>query len=62
MSSPRKGASRAADIPADVLQALSNGEIATATLAECTALEQAQLLRKVFPGLSAQSLQQADAA
>ncbi|MCD2167978.1 DNA alkylation repair protein [Comamonas koreensis] len=62
MSSPRKGASRAADIPADVLQALSNGEIATATLAECTALDQAQLLRTVFPDLSAQTLQQADTA
>ena len=62
MSSARKGASRAADIPVDVLQALSNGEIATATLAECTALDQAQLLRKVFPALSAETLQQADAA
>jgi 3-methyladenine DNA glycosylase AlkC len=62
MNSPRKGASRAADIPADVLQALSRGEIATATLTECTALDQAQLLRTVFPGLSAQTLQQADAA
>ena len=62
MSSRRKGASRAADIPSDVLQALSNGEIATATLAECTALNQAQLLRTVFPGLSAHTLQQADAA
>lgn len=58
----RKGASRAADIPADVLQALSRGEIQSATLAECLALNQATLARAVFPCLSAPTLKAVDAA
>lgn len=62
MTTARKGASRAADIPPDVLQALSLGEIQSATLAECTALDQAQLLRKVFPDLSPQTLHEVDTA
>jgi len=58
----RKGASRAADIPADVLQALSRGEMESSTLAECLTLNQATLVRAVFPGLSAPALEAVDAA
>jgi 3-methyladenine DNA glycosylase AlkC len=58
----RKGARRAADIPAHVLQALSRGDIPSATLAECLALDQARLLRTAFPDLPPQALKAADAA
>ncbi len=58
----RKGASRAADIPAPVLQALSRGELPSATLAEALALDQATLLRTVFPGLPPAALAAADTA
>jgi len=59
---PRKGATRAADIPADVLTALTRGEITSANLVELLALDQSQLLRRVFPDLSPQTLQALDAA
>jgi 3-methyladenine DNA glycosylase AlkC len=62
MTATRKGAIRAADIPADVLRALSRGEMQSATLAECLALDQAMLTRTVFPGLSASALKTVDAA
>lgn len=62
MTPPRKGATRAADISADVLQALSRGETQSATLAECLALDQAMLARTVFAGLSPQALKAVDAA
>ena len=58
MTAARKGATRATDIPADVLQALSRGEMQSATLAECMALNQAQLMRVVFPGLSLKALKE----
>lgn len=58
----RKGASRTADIPVDVLQALSTGEIASATLTESLAIDQMVLLRSVFPSLSSQVLAQAEQA
>lgn len=59
MSPPvtRKGATRAADIPPDIFDALSRGELQSATLAECLALDQARLLRTVFPELSPQALE-----
>lgn len=49
---PRKGFSRTADIPPDILHALSQGLIPSATLTEGLALDQTQLLQAVFPGLS----------
>jgi len=58
----RTGATRAADIPADVLAALSCGEIASANLVEQLAVDQAQLLRCVFPDLPPQALPALDAA
>ncbi|QQR46127.1 DNA alkylation repair protein [Myxococcus xanthus] len=61
-SRPRKGATRATDIPPDMLDALSHGEMQTATLAECMAIDQARLLRTVFPELSPDALAAADAA
>lgn len=61
-TAPRKGSTRAADIPADVLQALSFGEMQSATLAECLALDQAKLARAVFPSLSSRALKAVDAA
>ena len=62
MTSARKGAIRAADIPADVLHALSRGQMQSATLAECLALDQAMLVRTVFPGLSTSALKAVDTA
>ena len=56
MTVARKGATRASDIPAEVLQALSRGDRQSATLAECLALDQATLVQAVFPGLSAPTL------
>lgn len=58
----RKGASRTADIPPDVLDALSRGELSSATLTECLAVNQAQLLRTVFPALPPRALDAAEAA
>lgn len=59
---PRKGATRTADIAPDLFDALSRGELQTATLTEGLALDQALLLRTVFPGLSAPALKAAEAA
>ena len=58
----RKGARRTSDIAADILQALSRGEIATATLTEGLALDQHLLAQSVFPGLPATALQTIDLA
>lgn len=58
----RTGATRAADIPRDVLHALSHGELQSATLAECLAIDQAVLARAVFPGLEPSTLHAIDAA
>lgn len=59
---PRKGASRIADIPADVLAALSNGSMQSATLTEGLALDQSVLVRAVFPELSPKTWHAVDAA
>jgi len=61
-ASARKGATRASDIPDHILQALSRGEMQSATLAECMALDQATLVRVVFPGLSSPASKAIDAA
>lgn len=58
----RKGATRTADIPRDVLHALSRGELQCATLAECLAVDQAVLARTLFPALTAQALSTIDEA
>lgn len=58
----RKGASRASDIPPEVLAALSRGEIESATLTEGLAVDQYRLLTSVFPALPAPVLEQAKAA
>ncbi|PAT43871.1 HEAT repeat domain-containing protein [Vandammella animalimorsus] len=58
----RKGATRAADIPPELLQALSRGEAASATLTEALALDQRQLARSALPELSATALARIDAA
>ncbi|MBN9425581.1 MAG: DNA alkylation repair protein [Burkholderiales bacterium] len=47
----RKGATRTADIAPEVLAALSRGELQSATLTEGLAVDQACLLRAVFPEL-----------
>lgn len=62
MSLSRKGATRAADIPAAVLQSLSRGELQSANLTECMALDQAMLARMQFGGLSVGALRSIDAA
>ncbi|MCT9813122.1 DNA alkylation repair protein [Acidovorax sp. Be4] len=50
-STPRKGARRGADIPDDVRLGLSQGRLQSVTLVEGLAVDQAQLLRAVFPDL-----------
>lgn len=57
----RKGASRAADVTPALHAALSRGEIASATLTEGLALDQALLVRTVFPALSAAAQARAQA-
>ena len=62
MSAPRKGARRAADLTPETLAALNEGRIASATLPEILAIDQARLLRAAFPGLPAAVDEQARAA
>lgn len=59
---PRKGAGRTADIPPEVLKALSRGELQSATLTEGLAVDQALLAHTAFPTLSAQAIRAAQAA
>ncbi|MDV2115589.1 HEAT repeat domain-containing protein [Alcaligenes faecalis] len=47
----RKGYARVADIPADILLALSQGEIQSLTLTESLAIDQRVLVATVFPEL-----------
>ncbi len=61
-SATRKGARRGADISAGLLDALSLGTVQSATLVEGLAVDQARLLRAVFPELPAPVLAAADTA
>ncbi|MDO4683594.1 MAG: DNA alkylation repair protein [Lautropia sp.] len=56
---PRKGATRASDIPPELLEALSRGEAESVTLTEALAVDQYRLLTTVFPQLDARVLAQA---
>lgn len=56
----RKGFTRVADIPEEILHDLSYGKIPSATLAECLALNQSLLIHTVFPNLSLASLKAVD--
>lgn len=58
---PRKGANRVADIPPDILEALSLGKISSATLTEGLAVDQYRLLCTVFPSLPPDVLHKAHA-
>lgn len=53
----RKGYARVADIPADILLALSKGEISGATLTESLAIDQRVLVATVFPDMDEQDVQ-----
>ncbi len=58
MSTPsRKTYAKASDIPADILLALSKGEIPAATLSESLAIDQRILVAAVFPELDEQGAQ-----
>ena len=48
----RKGFSKRADIPAELLHELNTGRIETATLAEGLAIDFAELFRSIQPKLS----------
>ena len=61
-SPARRGAARIADIPPEVLAALERGEMQSATLVECLALDHARLLQAAFPELPPPALEQARAA
>lgn len=59
MNTPsRKTYTKASDIPADILLALSKGEIPAATLSESLAIDQRILVAVVFPELDEQGAQQ----
>ncbi len=61
-TAPRKGATRTADIPVDVLLALSRGDMPSATLTEGLALDQSMLVRTAFPDVSASTTAAVEAA
>ncbi|MET4578947.1 DNA alkylation repair protein [Ottowia thiooxydans] len=60
--STRTGATRTADISKELLHALSRGEVQSATLTECLAIDQAMLARAVFPSLTPLELAAIDEA
>ena len=57
----RKGYAKVADIPPDLLLALSKGELPSATLSESLAIDQKVLVAAVFPELDEQGAQQIQA-
>jgi len=54
----RKGASKIADIPADILQQINRGEIETVNLMECLAIDFVQLMSVALPALLSAELTQ----
>lgn len=56
---PRKGANRIADIPPDILEALSLGQISSATLTEGLAVDHYRLLCTVFSDVAPATQQKA---
>ena len=59
MNTPsRKAYAKASDIPADILLALSKGQLPAATLSESLAIDQRILVASVFPELDEQGAQQ----
>ncbi len=52
----RKGARRTSEIPAEILEQLNKGEIETANLVECLAIDFQKLLKNSFPKINSNSL------